>query len=327
MKPTVAVVGAGMAGLVCARELDAAGYSATVFDKGKSPGGRLAARRLPLVSFDHGAQYVTARLTDFRAYLDLAEDAGLVARWWPITDSPGDRPQPDNPWFVGVPGMSALGRPLAAGLDLRQQVRIAAIERERGGWSLLSVSGDSLGPYGALVLAVPAPQALDLCEDFPEFTAPLAEVEMAACWALMLAFRDRLDVPWDVCRPRRGPLAWVARNSSKPGRPSGWDTWVLHASAEFSATQLETTEDEVSEQLLESFRQMSGTRGAPQLATAHRWRYARVTNPLGLPYVWNDDLRLGICGDWCLDARVEAAWSSARGLAAEILARQPAGIT
>ena len=52
----VLVVGAGMAGLIAARELLRAGLSVLVLDKGRGVGGRLASRRIEGATFDHGAQ-------------------------------------------------------------------------------------------------------------------------------------------------------------------------------------------------------------------------------------------------------------------------------
>lgn len=40
--PTIAIIGAGMAGLTCARGLADAGLHPVVFDKGRGIGGRLA---------------------------------------------------------------------------------------------------------------------------------------------------------------------------------------------------------------------------------------------------------------------------------------------
>jgi predicted NAD/FAD-dependent oxidoreductase len=54
---------------------------------------------------------------------------------------------------------------------------------------------------------------------------------------------------------------------------------------------------------------------------AHRWRYARVDRPLGEEAWWDAARRIGACGDWCLDARVEAAFLSGRALAGRMLAR------
>jgi len=40
----VVVVGAGIAGLACARALTAAGYPVRVLDRGRRPGGRMSSR-------------------------------------------------------------------------------------------------------------------------------------------------------------------------------------------------------------------------------------------------------------------------------------------
>lgn len=45
---TVAIIGAGMAGLSCARALVQAGVAVELFDKGRGPGGRMSTRRVEL---------------------------------------------------------------------------------------------------------------------------------------------------------------------------------------------------------------------------------------------------------------------------------------
>ena len=49
-------------------------------------------------------------------------------------------------------------------------------------------------------------------------------------------------------------------------------------------------------------------------AAAHRWRYARVTQALGRPFLRSLDGMLYLGGDWCIGARVEAAWTSGTAL-------------
>ena len=55
------------------------------------------------------------------------------------------------------------------------------------------------------------------------------------------------------------------------------------------------------------------------VAQAHRWRHARVVNPLGEPCLVDAGQALGFCGDWCLDARVEAAFLSGDALGAALV--------
>jgi predicted NAD/FAD-dependent oxidoreductase len=117
--------------------------------------------------------------------------------------------------------------------------------------------------------------------------------------------------------PDDGPLGWTARNSSKPRR-DGPETWVLHARPEWSRTYLERSPDAVARVLTMAFREQTGA-PEPFFADAHRWRYARVRDPLGTAFQYDQALGLATCGDWHLGARVEAAWTSGHLLANKLL--------
>src|SRR5659263_87567 len=66
-----AVVGAGMAGVACARTLVQAGHQVTVFEKSAGIGGRMATRNSAFGTFDLGAQYFTCLLYTSDAADDL----------------------------------------------------------------------------------------------------------------------------------------------------------------------------------------------------------------------------------------------------------------
>ena len=73
----VAIVGAGMAGIACARTLAQAGHAVTVFERAPHSGGRTAALASPFGSFDTGAQYFTVRDARFQRALDTARELGF----------------------------------------------------------------------------------------------------------------------------------------------------------------------------------------------------------------------------------------------------------
>ncbi len=110
----IAVIGAGLAGLACAEALSAHAALVTLFDKGRSPGGRLATRRLPPHTFDLGAQYFTARGPRFAERVRAWTNAGVCGLWPARLVSLSDRASAFRPVdgalerFVGQPGMSAL---------------------------------------------------------------------------------------------------------------------------------------------------------------------------------------------------------------------------
>ena len=319
---SVAVVGAGLAGIACARRLAASGVVARVFESQRAPGGRLATRRFAIASFDHGAQYLTATDPGFRSLLEEAEAAGVAARWtpeWP------DRRGPADLW-TGSPQMSALPRHLAECLDVEYGARIVRIERGRRGWTLLDDRGAAHADYTAIALALPAPAAAALAGGRTPLAARVRSVPMAPCWTAMLAFDAPLPGVPDAAFTGDDMLAWYARNGSKPGRDAR-ESWVLHATADWSRIEFDQPAQNVQRALADRFSEHIG-RALPRtlVSDGHRWRYARVEVPLGEPCLLDRDAGIGFCGDWCLDARAEAAWLSGAALGSALAtARQEIG--
>jgi hypothetical protein len=120
----------------------------------------------------------------------------------------------------------------------------------------------------------------------------------------------------------QGALRWVARDSGKPGR-DGEETWLLHATAEWSEAHIDDASEAVAEALLAAFSELGGP--APAAWSAHRWRYADSAPALDLECVWDAQLRLGMCGDWLNGGKVEGAWLGGRTLGQRVVAAFGAG--
>ena len=319
----VAVVGAGMAGMACAGALHAGGAALTVFDKGRGVGGRLATRRVDGLRFNHGAQYASAHGPAFQAVLAGMAVAGDAAPW----------PAPGAGRWAGTPGMSAMARHMAGlGIGAVQAMRhVAHLARTSEGWMVrhldaattrpglvMQGGGEVAGPFDAVVLALPAPQAGALLHSLAHpFAAAADRAGMAPCWTLMLAFpkaTEMADLP-----PPAGALAWIARDSSRPGRSRAPECWVANAEAGWSREHLEMEADEVTQLLVREFAAATGLHQAPAYAAAHRWRYALANTSLGRPALWDAGAGLWVCGDWCLGRRVEDAHTSGRALAHSII--------
>lgn len=317
----IAVVGGGIAGLACARELARAEARVTVFERSRGLGGRLGTRRQGNLAFDHGAQFVTARSRPFVTYAEIAGRAGVLARWTPrILEDDRLWEAPVDDWYVGQPGMSAAVRPMSRNIDLQSGVGIHEIIQSQRGWELQTDSGRQNDTFDAIAVAVPAPQALTLLGPHGRTFRHLHEVRMAPCWAGMFAFDQPVDVGADVRRWTQGPLTWAACDSSKPNRPAGLHCWVVHASVAWSRERLEVDAVEAAQLLLHEFAVATGVRlPAPVHAQAHRWRHAFVEQPLGLSCLVDEEIAAGACGDWCIAPRVEAAFESGRSLAHSLL--------
>lgn len=306
-----AIVGAGMAGLSCAAGLTDFGHEVTLLDKARAPGGRMSTRRVntPLgeVSFDHGAQYFTARDPGFRAQVANWAQSGIVARW--------HTPAPDA--WVGVPSMNAVVKAMANAQDVRWSVHVDRIERTDGQW-LVNAGDTQFDGFDAVLIAVPAEQALPFVSlhDFMMAREALL-AHSQPCWTGMFTFAQPLPTNHAIIRDC-GSLSWAARGNAKPGR-SGPEGWVVHAKPEWSTTHIEADPAQVCAQLQAALADaLNCTLPRPITAIAHRWRYA-MSAGLGLGSLWNPELGLGLCGDWLLGPRVECAWLSGQDLARRIL--------
>ncbi|MDE2406058.1 MAG: NAD(P)-binding protein [Sphingomonadales bacterium] len=308
----VLVVGAGMAGLACARALAAAGHAARLLDKGRRPGGRMSTRRVALAdgerTFDHGAQYFTARAPAFVAEVERWAADGLVARW----------PAAGADAWVGVPAMDAPPAALADAGAVRCSAHVMALARRDDGWQATLRDGDREGGFDAAVLALPAEQAAAFLGSHDlGLAARATRTRSRPCWTLMAAFAAPLALGGDV-RRGDGALAWAARDSAKPGRAAG-EAWVVQADGAWSTAHLEDDADTVAQLLLDRLRQAAGGTLPPVVhLAAHRWRYALSDGADAGPQ-WNPALRLGACGDWLPGSGVEAAWLSGTALAARML--------
>ena len=310
----VAVIGAGLAGLSCAQNLSAAGLDVTVFDKSRGLGGRLATRRAEGMAFDHGAQYLTVRSAPFKRFVDANSNA--LAFWEPRIEGQ----KGDSAWLVGTPGMSSIGKALAVGIAVSKACRIIGLRRSGADWRLTSAEGETFGPFARLAIAIPAPQALELLLTAGIELSELTDVIMAPCWTLMLAFDKPTGIGFDALRPAAGPVGWIARNDTKPGRDSTVEQWVVQAGPDWSRDQLENNPGDIKESLLAAFQDLAPHElPTPAFSAAHRWRFALVEEPLGRACLFEPGSGFGLAGDWCIAPRAEAAFESGSALAGEIL--------
>lgn len=300
-----------MAGLSCADALVEAGHAVTVFDKGRGPGGRMSTRRVETTlgeaRFDHGAQYFSVRDPAFAGIAKDWVQRGVIARW---PDAGGDA-------YVGVPGMSAVIKDMAASHTVEFGFLVKALVRVDHKWKVMGEHG-AHGNFDAVVLAIPAEQATSILSlhDFEMArTALLARSQ--PCWTALFAFASPVVLEPNIVR-NAGPIAWAARNSAKPGRDA-MECWVVQANPNWSRENLEDRPDLVERALRSALADVVGG-PLPEIvfSSAHRWRYA-LSAGVARGSLWNENLRLGACGDWLLGPRVECAWLSGHQLASKIL--------
>lgn len=347
----VIVVGAGMAGLVCARQLVRAGLDVLVLEKSAGLGGRLATRRITHpetgveVLVDHGAQYVTADTDSLHRLIKELIALEIVQEWTRslhVLDDTGLHPgsvDDQKPRYICPEGMTAIAKYLSTPLQIQTRTQITQVLPQGTGWQLISGESSEFQAK-SLVLALPAPQILALMAEIitPSLAifTPLHLASYCSCLAVMAGYgMDRPQPQWKGIRCESDPiLSWVALDSSKRSQPSA-PVVVLHGTPEFSAQHLDvdahTLQQAGQEMLQQAGRRIEGWMGSPEWVQVHRWRYSLPLEVVGLASLAtripidstgeerSPSLPLVLAGDWCGGSKVEGAWLSGHDAAEQLL--------
>lgn len=312
---TIIIVGAGMAGLTCGRRLQAAGHQVVWLEKSRGVGGRLATRRLDGGGWvDQGVRYWSPS-AGLDALTQPLLDQGLLHRW----QAQGFR------WdgalqtrsvvaYCAERGVNAIAKHLAQSCDIRRQQRVIALAKTEDGWQLTSDGPEGISEIvaDAVVLAVPAPQALPLLTSLDDgAVAALSQVNYSPCLSVIATY-DRLpdqpDSGWHISA-EHPVLAWLSLESSKPVTHPSVNAVLLQSQASFAAQYFERlSPDKAAEAILQqtTVAQMLAAAAEilpglepPQTHRLHCWRYSFVERPYPEAILQTQCPSLVCCGDWC----------------------------
>lgn len=304
----VIVLGSGMAGLAAASVLRARGREVLVLDKGFVAGGRVASRKIGNALFDHGLQRFHAESSPFAASLAEWESAGLVAPW----GMPAGVSAAAQTSFRVPGGMRQLTRHLARDLAVRQSCRAMAVTPFRSGWRI-SLEDGTDQTAAALVVAIPAPQALTLF-DHGGVSLPhgvrdgLSAIDYHRCIAVMARLAEPSGIPGGAFECGPEPLSWVADNHAKgvSGEPGAL---TLLAGPEFSRQFWELGDDLVAFRLFGCIQSRLGRPLAEY--QVKRWRLARASATIPERHLAADSPHpVVFAGEGLGGDRSEGAWLS-----------------
>jgi predicted NAD/FAD-dependent oxidoreductase len=319
---TIAIVGAGLAGLSCAAKLQAQGFKVQVFEKSRGPSGRMSTRNGKDWTADHGAQYFTARDPLFIEELNNWINAGVSAAWHPhikvFENGQWHESASTEKRYVGIPAMNSPGKYLAENLPIHFNQTIDQIDRQDGQWLIHSVeAGNIKQQFDWLVLALPAAQTFTLSNLVDKSIEETdAQIKMMGCWTIIANFAEKLNMPFDAAFINDEIIGWICRNNSKPAR-QGLETWTIHANPQWSQQWIELEKEEAGKRILECAKRLGLDCQNAQISV-HRWRYASGSIDVNPGFRIYQHLKLGLCGDWLHGGRVEGAWLSGYQLALQI---------
>ena len=321
--PSVAIIGAGVAGLSLAGFLEHHA-DVTLFEKARGVGGRMSTRYADQYQFDHGAQYFTARSRAFKTFLKPLLAKGSLKQWQPhVLTLDGTKKPYKRDWFephyVAVPKMNCFGKILADGKNARTKIQISDLVKTSDGWFLRDTTDTEHGPFDWVVSAIPSPQAANLVPDIFKGYSEIKGAEMTGCYCLMLGLSEAPKINWQAAVVKNSCIAWVAIDSSKPGRGDACSL-VIHSTNEWAEKHIDDDQEIIEEQLFSELEQLLGEALTDvEFKKLHRWRYASTLSAPEEDCLLDPSLQLGVCGDWLIEGHVESAFLSAQALSKKII--------
>lgn len=317
---TIAIIGAGIAGLSAANHLLNHGKDVRLFEKSRGVGGRMTTRYAGAWEFDHGAQYFTVQDDAFKSAIDAAQAAGAIAPWTACglyLDKTGISDDRGRPRFVGTPRMNSLPKFWANGLDINLNRRVAKISKGEH-WDLHFEDGSVETGFEAVMSTIPAAQAKAILPQSSSLLDRIDELQMQACFSLMIGFDHALDLRWDTLRIKDLPIDWISHNAAKPGRKKDFGTLLITSEPHWSDQYKDADRDWVKHIMLDVASPLMDMplHDAPH-QVLHRWLYASNRYATDIGFISADGII--VCGDWCKGGRVQGAWVSGRAAAEQLL--------
>lgn len=321
----IAIIGAGVAGLTVANLLkDKA--NVTIFEKARGVSGRTSTRRAEPYFFDHGAQFFTVRSEEFQSFVKPMIDAGVISIWNArfvefdnnkITSQ--SKWDANDPHYVGTPAMNAVAKYLAVGLDIYIGTRIGLLTKDGNVWKLEDDKGNPVGEYDWVISTIPAKQASDLIPNSLPYHKMIDSVAMEGCFSLMLGFDSPLPLEFDAALVKGRDIRWISVNSSKPKRTDAF-SMLVHSTNNWADKHIDNDRNMVLDHLCNETSEIIGY-DVSQAAhkTVHGWRYANIEEQVGDTHIFDKEQQIGVCGDWFIQGRVEAAFTSGFELAHKLI--------
>jgi predicted NAD/FAD-dependent oxidoreductase len=338
--PGVLVVGAGIAGLACARDLAHRGIPVTLLDRGRGVGGRCATRRVDGQPVDHGVAFLHGSDPAFLDALHSVPGATLLEGWPSRVEGTGAPCQPDafapNERRVAfAEGVTAFPKMMVAGLDARLVTTVVGLHAEDDLWRL-DLAGGGTARARTVVLAMATEETLALVDGLPpgdlelEGARHLLRMVAASVPCLTVIAGYPTDVPapaWDVAFPETSSiLKDVVHDSAKRQDPR-WTVLVIQAAARWSRQHAGEPVASWTQSLLSEGARLYGEWVAhPAWTQVRHWQFGRIEsgNELSGPLVVEGagGRTLGIAGEvFAEGGGVQAAWTSGRLLAARLAER------
>ena len=316
----IAIIGAGLAGLSLARELNDLA-EVTVFEKNSQIGGRLRLLKLDAYDCDSASQYFTARKPVFKKFIKPMLQNNKIIQWNPRVMTIGDSKKAyKRDWFEphyrALPNMNSLLQPLQEELDIRCNVNIDSITYDTR-WTLSCNNRNFPENFDYLILAMPAPLSLKMIPQSCNFISDLQAIQMNPMFGLCLMFDEAPKLKYQAAKVKNSVIDWMYIESTKQIKTSV-HCMVLHSTTQFAQKHFYEPQNKIINSMLKALDDLDLNLTEFSSIALDRWPYATVSQSSDEGFYVDHNLQLATCGDWAKGGGIEGAFTSGYLLAQEL---------
>ena len=315
----ITIIGSGFSSAVLSKNLKE--KDVLIFDKSRGPGGRSSTRRVEHVGvFDHGLQFICPKKKEFKLFLKQ-HLTSFVKEWDGEFILFEDNKKIEKKKYIGKSGNNDFVKKLISS-NVHYQKELLSIEKKDKKW-LLEFNDNSKQECEKLILTIPLEQCKKIILPLNLDLKVIGSMEPNL--TAMIAFDKSLGISANGYRfEKNSILGWAANESSKirSENNSNLELWTLQSSLFFAQKKFQdyrSNKEEVINLMVGEFLNLFNIKNTKIVhKDIHGWLYAFKKENFSHKFYWNEEINLGICGDWMCGSKAEDAWSSASALSDQI---------
>ena len=321
----VAVIGAGITGITLANLLQKK-FNLTVFEKSRGVGGRMATRRAEPYQFNHGAQYFKIENKEFKDFLQPLilnkVIKPLEANQIEILNKEVIKRTKiyNKQYFTAESKMNSVVKYLINNnFSIKLLCKIEKIIKENDKWFVIDSGQVSFGPYDWLIITIPPNQAKEILYNNFKFLDIIKKIKMRSCYSLMLGFDKFDEFDFDTALFLEEDVQWLSIRKIILENKEYYNL-LINSSYNFAEQNINSSKDKISNHLIKQVSDILKCKlNNYEHKALHFWKYAMSEKNNNLGSLFDEDLKIIVCGDWCMNGKVEGGFLSAKDAVNKLL--------
>ena len=301
MSKKILIIGSGIAGIAASLKLKSYGFKTTIVDKGNFIGGRIGTREQKVGEnsyyFFHGAQFFLARNNNFQKIIRAGIQKNYIKEFGDFSP----------PRFRGFPTMRNFLSNLSKDINILQNYKVTSLKKINNKIHVLGENNKAWDIFDAVISTIPAPQSLELMDEFPVLKQSLKSASYDSCIALMFHFdKEQRNIPdyFDFYN-KDSILSWMATGSNIK-------FWTAHAKGSYSNLNLYKKKSLITNEIFSSIKDFfSPYKNISNInfSSLHIWKYAKIKKIVVGKQI-DPKFPIAIAGDFMEGPNIESAFIS-----------------